>query len=144
MIFETVWSKKIKLRSYSTTSFSFKDIYWMENFASKPVGFKAISMSVLKKYHDFWNVWSYRLIFSGLPYLYDTYHWWKLQKNWWDKGDMIRKFCMIWHGITPLKTWILQIQTTTEKIKLIGYLILGEIKFCNLKNEHFEKKSPKS
>ena len=35
-------------------------------------------------------------------------------------------------------------QTNTEKNKLIGYLILGEIKFYNLKNEHFEKKSPKS
>ena len=57
---------------------------------------------------------------------------------------MIQKFFMIWHGIIPLKTWILQIQTTTEKIKLIEYLILSEIKFCNLKNEHFEKKSPKS
>ena len=33
--------------------------------------------------------------------------------------------------------------TTTEKIKLIGKMILGEIKFCNLKNEHFEEKSPK-
>ena len=42
-------------------------------------------------------------------------------------------------GITPLKTWILYLQTTTEKIKLNGYLILGEITFCNLKNEHFEK-----
>ena len=30
------------------------------------------------------------------------------------------------------------------KIKLVGYLILGEIKFYNLKKEHFEKKSPKS
>ena len=30
--------------------------------------------------------------------------------------------------------------TTTEKIKLIGYLILGDITFCNFKNEHFEKK----
>ena len=29
-------------------------------------------------------------------------------------------------------------QTTTEKIKLTGYLILVEIKLCNLKNEHFE------
>ena len=38
----------------------------------------------------------------------------------------------------------IQIQTTIEKIKLIGYLILGEIKFCNLKNENFEKKSPES
>ena len=57
---------------------------------------------------------------------------------------MMQKFCMIWHGITPLKTWILQIQTTTEKIKLIGYLILSDIKFWKLKNEHFEKKSPKS
>ena len=37
-----------------------------------------------------------------------------------------------------------QVQTTTEKIKLIGYLILGEIKFFNLKNHNFEKKSPKS
>ena len=27
--------------------------------------------------------------------------------------------------------------------KLIGYLIIGEIKFWNLKNKHFEKKSPK-
>ena len=34
-------------------------------------------------------------------------------------------------------------QTTTKKIKLIGYLIFVEIKFCNLKNEHFEKKSQK-
>ena len=34
-------------------------------------------------------------------------------------------------------------QTTTEKIKLIGYLILGEIKFCEFKNEHFEKKPKK-
>ena len=35
-------------------------------------------------------------------------------------------------------------QTNTEKNKLTGYLILCEIKLCNLKNEHFEKKSPKS
>ena len=34
--------------------------------------------------------------------------------------------------------------TLTGKCKLIGYLILGEIKFWNLKNEDFEKKSPKS
>ena len=34
-------------------------------------------------------------------------------------------------------------QTTTEKNKLIGYLILGEIKFYNLKNEHFEKRAQK-
>ena len=33
-------------------------------------------------------------------------------------------------------------KTTTEKIELIGYLILSEIKLCNLKNVHFEKKSP--
>ena len=39
---------------------------------------------------------------------------------------------------------MLQIQTTTEKIELTVYLILGEIKFCNLKNQHFEKNSPKS
>ena len=57
---------------------------------------------------------------------------------------MIQKFCMIWHGITPLKSCYKQMQTTTEKIKLIGHLILGEIKFCNLKNEQFDKKSPKS
>ena len=49
-----------------------------------------------------------------------------------------------WHGITPLKTLILQTETTTEKIKFIGYLILGEIKFCKLKNQHFAKKRPKS
>ena len=78
-----------------------------------------------------------RLICLGVSYLCNTYHWWTLQKNRWDKGDMTQKLCMIWHGITSLKTWILQIQTCTEKIKLIGYLILGEIKFCNLKNEHF-------
>ena len=35
-------------------------------------------------------------------------------------------------------------QTTTEKFELIGYLILGEIKLCNFKNIHFEKKNPKS
>ena len=35
-------------------------------------------------------------------------------------------------------------QTTTEKIKLIGYLILREIKFRSLQNEHSEKKSLKS
>ena len=46
---------------------------------------------------------------------------------------------MNWHGITSLKTWILQIQTTTEKIKLIRYLILGEIKFWNLKWTFLEK-----
>ena len=28
-----------------------------------------------------------------------------------------------------LKTWILELQTTIEKIELIRYLILGEIKF---------------
>ena len=38
---------------------------------------------------------------------------------------------------------MLQIQTRTEKIKLIGYLILGEIKFSELKNEYFEKKIPR-
>ena len=37
----------------------------------------------------------------------------------------------------------LQVQTTTEKIELIGYLILGEIKLCKLKSINFEKKSPK-
>ena len=51
---------------------------------------------------------------------------------------------MIRHRITPLKAYILQIQTNTEKINLIGYFLLGEIKFCNLKNENFEKKNPKS
>ena len=55
-----------------------------------------------------------------------------------------RNFCMIWHGISPLKTWILEIQTTTEKIKLIGYLILGKIKVCKLKNisQTFSEKEP--
>ena len=43
-----------------------------------------------------------------------------------------------------LKKWILQIQINIEKTESIGYLILGEIKFCNLKNEHFQKKTPKS
>ena len=43
-----------------------------------------------------------------------------------------------------LETRILQMQTTTEKIELIGYLILGDITFCSLKNLHTEKKSPKS
>ena len=43
-----------------------------------------------------------------------------------------------------LRTWTLQMQTTTEKIELIGYLILGKIKLCNLKKVHFEKKDPKS
>ena len=43
-----------------------------------------------------------------------------------------------------LETRILQMQTTTEKTELIGYLILGDITFCNLKNLHTEKKSPKS
>ena len=65
-------------------------------------------------------------------------------KRPWDKGDMIQKVCMIWHGTTPLKTWILQVQATTEKIKLIEYLIFGEIKFCDLKNKNVEKKKPKS
>ena len=38
---------------------------------------------------------------------------------------------------------MLQVQNTTEKSKLIGCLILGEIKLCNLKKEQFEKKTPK-
>ena len=42
-----------------------------------------------------------------------------------------------------LKKQNLQVQTTTEKIELVGYLILGEIKLCNLKSINFEKKSPK-
>ena len=57
---------------------------------------------------------------------------------------MFQKFCMILDGINSLKGLILLVQTTTKKIKLIGYLILGEIKFCNLKNEHFENNNPKS
>ena len=57
---------------------------------------------------------------------------------------MIQTFCMIRHGITPLKAGIFQKQTTTEKNKLIRYLILGKMKFFNLKIEHFDKKSPKS
>ena len=43
-----------------------------------------------------------------------------------------------------LKTWILQMQTTTEKIELIRYSVLGEVKLCNHENVHFEKKSQKS
>ena len=34
-----------------------------------------------------------------------------------------------------------RIQTITEKIMLIGYLILAEIKYSNLNNEHFEKRA---
>ena len=40
-----------------------------------------------------------------------------------------------------LKTWILQMPSTTEKIELIGYLILDEQKLRNLKNIHLEKKT---
>ena len=36
------------------------------------------------------------------------------------------------------------IQTTTEKIKLIGYLIFGEIKFWDLKMNIFRKRAPKN
>ena len=43
-----------------------------------------------------------------------------------------------------LKTWILQLQTTAEKTELIVYLMLGEIKLCNLKNVHLKKKNQKS
>ena len=32
-------------------------------------------------------------------------------------------------------------QTTTKKTEFIGYLILGEIKRCNLKDVHLQKKS---
>ena len=42
------------------------------------------------------------------------------------------------------KKWILQIQINIEKIESIEYLILGEIKFFSLKNENFQKKTPKS
>ena len=35
-------------------------------------------------------------------------------------------------------------QTITEKIELIGFVIFSEIKLCNFKNIHCEKKSPKS
>ena len=59
-------------------------------------------------------------------------------------NDMFQKFCITWHGITPLKTRILEILTTAGKIMLIGYLILDEIKFCNFENDHFEKKDLKS
>ena len=40
-----------------------------------------------------------------------------------------------------LKTWILQMPSTTEKIELNGYLILDEQKLRNLKNIHLEKKT---
>ena len=39
---------------------------------------------------------------------------------------------------------MLQWRSYHWKIDLIGYLILGEIQLCNLKNIHFEKKSPKT
>ena len=41
---------------------------------------------------------------------------------------MMQKFCMVWHESTPSKIGILQIQTTTAKIELSGYLISGEVK----------------
>ena len=56
---------------------------------------------------------------------------------------MTQTFCMIRHGITPLKTGILQKQTTTEKNKLIRYLILDKIKFFNLKIEILIKRAQK-
>ena len=43
----------------------------------------------------------------------------------------------------PLRALILQIQTTTEKIKLIGYLILGEIKFFTSKMKILRKRAQK-
>ena len=43
---------------------------------------------------------------------------------------------------TDLQILILHMQSTTDKIKLIGYLILYEIKPCNLK--HFEEKSQRN
>ena len=76
-----------------------------------------------------------RDLFSLLSYLYDTYHWLKFQKNPWDKDEMIHKFCMNY--------FIKNMRSYSENIKLIGYLILGGIKFGNLKNECFERKSPK-
>ena len=82
------------------------------------------------------------LIFSGLSYLYDTYHWWKFLKDPWVRV-FVKRFCLIWHEVIALKTWILQTQTTTEKIDFTGYLILGKINFSNLKNEHLKKKKPK-
>ena len=38
---------------------------------------------------------------------------------------------------------MLQIQTTNEKNKLIGYLILGEITFYILKNKYLRKRTQK-
>ena len=40
--------------------------------------------------------------------------------------------------------WKLLQEEKIEKIEFIGYLVLGKIKLCNLKNVHFEKKNPKS
>ena len=54
---------------------------------------------------------------------------------------MIQNLCMILHGITPLKTWILQIKTTTRKIKLIGYF--DEIKFATSKMNILRKRDQK-
>ena len=36
---------------------------------------------------------------------------------------------------------IIQMQITTEKIKFIVCLVLGEIKYCNLKKVHIEEKN---
>ena len=48
-----------------------------------------------------------------------------------------------WKMLQEKKRFIKKIQTSTEKTKLIGYLVLCEIKLCNLKNVHFLKKEPK-
>ena len=48
-----------------------------------------------------------------------------------------------WKMLQEEKRCIKKMQTSTEKTKLIGYLILCEIKLCNLKNVHFLKKEPK-
>ena len=64
----------------------------------------------------------------------------KFKKIPWDKGNRVQTFYMIWHGISPL---ILPIETTTEKITLTWYLVLGEIKFCNLKMDILRKSTQK-
>ena len=39
----------------------------------------------------------------------------KVSKTSMRSGDVFQKFGIIWDAITPLKAWILQIQTTTER-----------------------------
>ena len=106
-------------QKYNQLNFQDQKLYETEAIKENVV-FKMLAEACqsvfFKKYHKLWNAWSYRLIFSGFSYIYDTYHCWKFQKSPWGKGVMFQKFCMVEHGITPLKAWILHLETTTEKI----------------------------